>query len=66
MRRDLNSSNNKIIKNLRFRDSKTDVLIQMADMIAGSIRKSYDDSSSDSNVYRKIIREKEEDTWEFK
>ena len=54
------------MKNLRFRDSKRDVLIQLADMVVGSIRRYYDHSTNDWNVYRKIIKKREEDVWEFK
>lgn len=66
LRKCLNSQTRKVIKNLRFRDSKSDVLIQMADMIAGSIRRFYDKNTADWDIYRKIIRRKEEDVWEFK
>lgn len=66
LRRQLNSQTKKIMKNLRFRDSKNDVLIQMADMIAGSIRRDFDKNTNDYDVYRKIIKHKEEDVWEFK
>jgi hypothetical protein len=66
LRQQLNSQTKKIMKNLRFRDSKNDVLIQMADMIAGSIRRDFDKNTNDCDVYRKIIKHKEEDIWEFK
>jgi hypothetical protein len=66
LRMSLNSQTNKIMKNLRFRNSKTDVLIQMADMVAGSIRRYYDHNTNDWNVYRKIVKNREEDVWEFK
>ena len=54
------------MKNLRFRNSQGDVLIQMADMIAGSLRRNFDHNTQDFNVYRKIIKSKEKDIWEFK
>jgi len=66
LRQSLNSRSKKVMKNIRFRDSKNDVLIQMADMIAGSIRRYYDKNTNDSNVYHDIIKLKEEDVWEFK
>jgi len=66
LRRELNGSNRTIMKNLRLVDSKKDVLIQMADMVAGAIRRSYDDSKSVNKEYRKIIEEKIENCWEFK
>jgi len=37
----------------------------MADMIAGSIRRYFDHKTTDWAVYRKIIKNKEEDVWEF-
>ena len=66
LRKQLNSKTKKIMKNLRFRDSKKDVLIQLADMVAGSIRRYHDHATSDWDVYRKIIEKREEDIWEFK
>lgn len=66
LRQSLNSQTKKIMKNLRFKDSKNDVLIQMADMFAGSIRRYFDKKTTDCNIYRKIIKHKEEDVWEFK
>ncbi len=66
LRRSLNSKTQKVMKNLRFRDSKQDVLIQLADMIVGSIRKHYDHTNGDWELYRKIIKKREDDVWEFK
>lgn len=66
LRQYLNSKTKKVMKNLRFKDSKKDVLIQMADMIAGSIRRYYDKNTNDWDVYRKINLKHEEDVWEFK
>jgi len=66
LRKCLNSDTRKIMINLRFRDSKSDVLIQTADMIAGCIRRYYDHNTNDWDSYRKITRSKEEDVWEFK
>ena len=48
-----------------FNDSKQNVLIQLADIVAGSIRRDFEKTTPDSCVYRKIIRKREEDTWEF-
>ncbi|PJE61520.1 hypothetical protein COU87_04125 [Candidatus Roizmanbacteria bacterium CG10_big_fil_rev_8_21_14_0_10_39_12] len=66
LRQSLNSQTKIVMKNVRFRDSKKDVLIQMADMIAGSLRRYYDKNTTDWNIYRKIIKHQEEDVWEFK
>jgi hypothetical protein len=65
LKRSLNSRTKRVMTNLRFRDSKKDVLIQMADMVAGSIRRHYERSTQDWNVYRRIIKKKEEDVWLF-
>ena len=66
LRKELNGKNKKIMKNMRLVDSKKDVLIQMADMIAGAIRRSYDTRKTENKNYRKIINKKIEDCWEFK
>ncbi len=66
LRRELNSKDKKIMKNMRLVDSKKDVLIQMADMVAGAIRRSYDTRKTENKTYRKIINKKIEDCWEFK
>ncbi len=66
LRTNLNSEEKQVIKNLRFRDSNKDVLIQLSDMVAGSIRRFYDKESNDYEVYRKIIKAREENVWEFK
>jgi len=55
-----------IIKNLRFCDSSKNVLIQLSDMVAGSIRRHYDKKYQDYQEYRKILRKKEENIWEIK
>lgn len=45
-----------IVKDCKFLDSKNNVLIQLADMIVGSIRRSYDSEKTDRIVYRNIIK----------
>lgn len=62
----LNSGGKNILKRLKFRDSNKDVLIQLADMVVGAIRKSYDDSVNDSKCYREIIKKRLVDVWDFK
>lgn len=66
LRRNLNAGEKKIIKNLRFRDSKRDVLIQLADMVVGAISRSYSVKKTDCNIYKDIIKNRIEDIWEFK
>lgn len=65
LRRDLNTGERRVVKNIRFRDSKRDVLIQLADMVAGSINRSFQTRKSDSQVYLGIIKPRVEDIWVF-
>lgn len=53
-----------IVKDVKFRDSKKDVLIQLADMVAGAIHRSYTEKR-DAQIYRNIIKEREDDVWTF-
>jgi hypothetical protein len=66
LRQQLNSRDKKIIKNCKLVDSKGNVLIQMADMIAGSIRRSYDIGKADSKAYKAIIKKHIDDEWSFR
>lgn len=66
LRRQLNSQHKCIIKNCKLVDSRGNVLIQMADMIAGSIRRSYDKDKNDGSVYKTIIKKHIEDEWPFR
>jgi hypothetical protein len=55
------SSPDETNKHLVFQDSKFDVLIQLADVVAGSLRKSFDKSTDDSQLYRDVFSDYEED-----
>lgn len=55
------SSPDETHKHLVFQDSKYDVLIQLADVVAGSLRKSFDKSTDDAQVYREIFEDREAD-----
>lgn len=55
-----------IIKDMKFVNSKSDSLIQLADMVAGSILRSTQKDKSDSADYLKAIRKRIEDIWYFK
>lgn len=66
LRRSLDDIDKKMIKNLRFRDSSRDVLIQLADMIAGSINKTSQKGKTDQNDYWKVIKSRSENLWRFK
>ena len=56
---------NKVMNNLKFVDSKESVLIQLADMVAGSIHRSYQKDKYDSKIYKEVIKRRIEDEWVF-
>ena len=64
--RQLNTEQKRIVKNCKLANSKNNVLIQMTDMIAGSVRRSFDESRKDATTYKNIIRKHIEDEWHFK
>jgi hypothetical protein len=66
LRKELNGKDRKILQNCKLVDSKSDVLIQMADMVAGSIHRSYQEKKDDSKIYKNIIKKFIEDEWNFK
>ena len=65
LRKELNSRQQKIVTNLRLVDSKTNQLIQMADMIAGTIRRYKEAEKPDASKYWEIIKSKVQDCWDF-
>lgn len=60
LRKNLKQRNQKIIKDLRFRDSRGDVLIQLADMVAGAINRGFQKDKTDAKIYWNIIKKKKE------
>lgn len=66
LRQQLNSKEKRVMKNCKLVDSKGNILIQMADMIAGSIRRYYDRTKTDSGLYKSIIKNHIDDEWPFK
>lgn len=66
LKQQLNSEQKKVIRNCKLVDSKKDVLIQLADMVAGSVRRSLDDEKDDKDEYLKIVKKRIEDIWSFK
>ena len=66
LRRELNGKDRKIVQNCKLVDSKSDSLIQMADMIAGSIHRSYQKNKDDSAIYKNIIKKYIQDEWNFR
>jgi hypothetical protein len=65
LRKQLNSQQKKVIHDCKLVDSKSNVLIQLADMIAGAIRRYYDVDKTDRNSYKSIFQKHIEDEWYF-
>jgi hypothetical protein len=66
LRKQLNSNEKKIFKQFSLVDSKQNVLIQLADMIAGTIRRYHEKEKADAPIYWKLINKKIKDCWIFK
>lgn len=66
LRRQLNSEEKQIMKSCKLVDSHGNVLIQLADMIAGSIHRSHNVAKSDAKLYKSIIKKRIENEWFFK
>jgi len=66
LRRELNSRDNRIVKDIKLVNSKNNVLIQMADMVAGTIRRYKEKDKKDAKKYWNILESKIEDCWDFK
>lgn len=54
------------VAKIKFADSHRDVLIQLADMVAGAIARSYRTDRSDHDKWRKMLSKKIENVWDFK
>lgn len=55
-----------LIKDMKFVNSKNDNLIQLADMVVGSIFRTTQTGKTDSNDYLNVIQKRVEDIWYFK
>lgn len=66
LQRQLNSGDKKILKHCKLVDSSGNVLIQLADMVAGSIHRSYNQNKDDRELYKNIIKKHIEDEWKFR
>lgn len=53
------------IKSIRFGNSKNDRLVQLADMCAGAIARSYRTDRTDSDRWRTMLAPRINDVWEF-
>lgn len=61
--RELDNKANHVFEDLKFVDSKTNVLIQFADMVAGAIGAYYKGKNKDLMAF---LKKRVEDIWEFK
>ncbi len=66
LRRELNSKDKCVLENCKLIDSKSSVLIQLADMVAGAIRRSYCNDKTDKDVYKSIIKKHITSEWKFR
>jgi hypothetical protein len=53
------------VKKIRFQDSVSDRLIQLADMCAGAVARSFRVDKDDRFRWRRMLGQKVEDVWEF-
>jgi hypothetical protein len=54
------------VKEVRFSDSRSDPLVQLADMCVGAIARSYKQERSDRLRWRNMISAKIENVWDFR
>lgn len=66
LRKELNKKGDRIFDSLKFIDSKKDVLIQLADMIASSTNYAFESSEKENHLFYKIISKRIEDCWKFR
>lgn len=66
LRKELNSDKKKVVLNCKLIDSKENVLVQLADMVAGSINRAENKEKKDRFEYKNIIKKHIEDEWRFK
>lgn len=54
------------LKRLRFRDSRSDALVQLADMCVGAIARSYRSDRKDAWRWRQMLQPRIADVWNFR
>lgn len=64
LRRECNVGRRRTVRELKFAP-KRNVLIQLADMVVGSLARSYRADKPDSRAYRRLLAPRIEDVWEF-
>jgi hypothetical protein len=53
------------VKNIKFNNSESDRLVQLADMCTGAIARSFKSDRTDCNRWRDMLGNKIEDVWDF-
>ena len=54
------------LKTIRFSNSRTDPLVQLADMCAGAIARSYRLDRKDARRWRRMLAPRLDDVWDFR
>ncbi|HLI12340.1 MAG TPA: DUF3800 domain-containing protein [Alphaproteobacteria bacterium] len=54
------------LREVRFSNSRNDVLVQLADMCCGAIARSYRQDRGDPGRWRRMLRPRIDDVWEFR
>lgn len=54
------------VANVRFKDSKSDPLVQLSDMCVGAIARSFRPERSDKDRWRNMLKPRIDNIWEFK
>lgn len=54
------------IKRVKFADSRSDPLVQLADMAVGAVARSYRKDRKDAHRWRSQLEKKIQNVWEFK
>lgn len=65
LRKNLNQNKQYKVANFALEDSRDSALIQLADMVVGSIRAKYDPDKKIKQDYLRIIKSKIDDIWEY-
>lgn len=60
-----NTDGDPILEDVRIVDSQNNVLIQLADMVAGTLRRHAEGDKKDAKAYRAIIEKRIENVWNF-
>jgi hypothetical protein len=62
VRQHLNKEN-RVVEHVKFRDSKALATLQLADMVAGAIARSYRADKTDAHIYRRCLRDRIDRVW---